>query len=82
MKFSTVLVASTVVLSAQAAAIQGATNVEIVDKRQEGAPAYGGSAAATEEIPTDMFSQLIGFISNFLESSFSGSGAMLSNLIG
>ncbi|EMG49214.1 hypothetical protein SBY92_000611 [Candida maltosa Xu316] len=39
-------------------------------------------AAASAAPPTDMFSQMIGGVSNVLEGTFSGSGAMLHNLIG
>lgn len=42
----------------------------------------GGSTSTQEEVPTDIKSQIIGAISQMLETTFSGSGAMLSNLIG
>ncbi|RCK65947.1 hypothetical protein Cantr_01703 [Candida viswanathii] len=75
MRLNYALIAATLAVYAQAAAVDGATHAEVVNKRAEG-------GAATQEVPTDFMSQIIGAISQILETSFSGSGAMLSNLIG
>ncbi|MCP8718160.1 MAG: hypothetical protein M5F18_02555 [Asgard group archaeon] len=73
MRFNYALIAATLAIYAQAAAVDGTTHAEVV------ARAEGG---AQQEVPTDIVSQIIGAISQILETSFSGSGAMLSNLIG
>ena len=73
MRFNYALIAATLAIYAQAAAVAGATHAEVV-ARAEG--------SAQQEVPTDIVSQIIGAISQILETSFSGSGAMLSNLIG
>ena len=48
----------------------------------EASGSYDQSSSSTSEVPTDMFSQMIGGLSSLLETGFSGSGSLLHNLIG
>ena len=60
------------------------TTQECNECEQQGSAtgSYDQSSSSTSEVPTDMMSQMIGGLSNIIETTFSGSGSMLHNLIG